>query len=102
MALLDAEALRRLRIRIDVNRVLPESVLADVGEEPVVFWIVEAAATNGAVTEERRAKLVAWAEEQNIRAGNCGFSAPSSPAPTVPRNDGSRKPGRRDLRLVRG
>ncbi len=48
-------------------------MLADVGEEPVVFWIVEAVATKGPVTEERRAKLLAWAEEQNIRAGDCRF-----------------------------
>jgi hypothetical protein len=69
----DAETLRRLGIRIDLSRVLPDAVIADLGEDPVVFWVVEAVATDGAITEQRRVKLLAWAEEQNIRAAECRF-----------------------------
>ncbi|MGH9222541.1 MAG: BsuBI/PstI family type II restriction endonuclease [Acidimicrobiales bacterium] len=69
----DAGMLRRLRIRLDLSRVLPDAVIADLAETPALFWIVEAVATDGAITEERKAKLVAWAEEQNIRADECRF-----------------------------
>ena len=69
----DAEMLRRLRIKLDLTRVLPDAVIADLAEIPALFWVVEAVATDGAITEERRAKLVAWAEEQNIKADECRF-----------------------------
>jgi hypothetical protein len=69
----DAETLRRLGIKIDPRRVLPDAVIADLAEDHVVFWVVEAVATNGPITEERRARLLAWAEEQNIRADECRF-----------------------------
>ncbi|MDP9419483.1 MAG: restriction endonuclease [Actinomycetota bacterium] len=69
----DVETLRRLGIRIDLSRVLPDAVIADLGETPVAFWVVEAVATDGPITEERRAKLLTWAEEQNIRPSECRF-----------------------------
>jgi hypothetical protein len=40
----DAETLRRLGIRIDLRRVLPDAVIADFAENPVAFWVVEAVA----------------------------------------------------------
>jgi len=67
-------------------------LLADVGEDPVVFWIVEAVATNGPVSEERKAKLVAWAEEQNIRAADCRFLSAF-----ISRADGAAKRRLKDL-----
>lgn len=69
----DAETLRRLGIRIDISRVLPDAVVADLGVDPVVFWIVEAVASDGPITDARRAKLLAWAEEQSIRSAQCFF-----------------------------
>lgn len=69
----DAGTLRRLGIRIDLSRVLPDAVIADLGEDPVAFWVIEAVATNGPITDQRRAKLLAWAEEQGIRAAECCF-----------------------------
>lgn len=38
-----------------------------------MFWVVEAVATDGPITEGRRANLLAWAHEQNIRADECRF-----------------------------
>jgi hypothetical protein len=69
----DARTLRRLGIHIDVTRVLPDAVVADLGVEPVAFWIIEAVASDGPITDARRAKLLRWAEEQSIRPPDCSF-----------------------------
>jgi len=69
----DAQILRRLGLRIDVSRVLPDALIADVGVDPVAFWIIEAVATDGPIDEARRVKLLRWANEQNIATANCNF-----------------------------
>lgn len=69
----DAQTLRRLGLHIDVNRVLPDALLVDVGVEPVMFWIIEAVATDGPIDEARRRVLLDWAEEQNIPRTSCSF-----------------------------
>lgn len=88
----DATTLRRLGIRIDPSRVLPDAVLADVGVSPVKFWIVEAIATDGPITERRRAQLLAWAGEQNINEADCSFLSAF-----ISRADGAAKRRLKDL-----
>jgi hypothetical protein len=69
----DERALRALGINIDMANVLPDALLADIGVEPVQFWIVEAVASDGPVSETRRKKLLGWAAQQNIKAAQCSF-----------------------------
>lgn len=69
----DEKALRALGIKIDVAKVLPDALIADVGSTPVRFWIIEAVATDGPITEGRRSALLDWAERQNIKAEHCSF-----------------------------
>jgi BsuBI/PstI restriction endonuclease domain/BsuBI/PstI restriction endonuclease HTH domain len=49
----DNQVLQALGIKIDQTKVLPDTLIADIGVDPVHFWIVEAVATDGAVTTER-------------------------------------------------
>ena len=69
----DAAILRRLGIHVDPSRVLPDALIADLGVDPVAFWIVEAVATDGPIDENRRTKLINWAQEQSIPAAACSF-----------------------------
>lgn len=69
----DGRALQALGIRMDVSNVLPDALIADLGTQPVQFWIVEAVATDGPVSEERRRLLLDWAVQQNIKASSCSF-----------------------------
>lgn len=71
--LLDAARLRVLGVTIDPQTLLPDAVIADIGASPVVFWIVEVAASDGVVDEGRRARLLHWAREQRIPTERCEF-----------------------------
>ncbi|MGW2853398.1 BsuBI/PstI family type II restriction endonuclease [Streptomyces sp. NPDC001215] len=65
--------LQGLGITIDVNNVLPDVIMADIGTDPVRFWIIEVAASDGVVTAARRTALLKWAAKQNIREDRCSF-----------------------------
>jgi len=69
----DAERLEGLGIEIDQTALLPDAVLADIGTETTTFWIVEAVASDGPITEDRKRSLEAWALEQRIPIDTCRF-----------------------------
>lgn len=71
--LADARVLNQLGLRIDQTTLLPDAVIVDIGQQPPTFWIVEAVATDGAVTEDRKRALVSWAQSQRIPDGACEF-----------------------------
>jgi hypothetical protein len=81
----DQKALGLVGISIEVSKLLPDALVADVGVNPPEFWIIEAVFTDGPVTEERKTALTEWAERQGIPANHCRFltafaSRNSSPA----------------------
>ncbi|SEK65943.1 BsuBI/PstI family type II restriction endonuclease [Streptacidiphilus jiangxiensis] len=69
----EAIALQNLGITIDSKNVLPDIIMADLGTNPVHFWIIEVAASDGVIRKTRRAALLKWAAEQNIAADRCSF-----------------------------
>jgi hypothetical protein len=71
--LADAARLRSLGLAIDAGNLLPDAVIVDIGETPPAFWIVEAVASDGPVTEDRRRQLMRWAEDQRIPPTSCRF-----------------------------
>nr|WP_082535080.1 BsuBI/PstI family type II restriction endonuclease [Nonomuraea pusilla] len=71
--LADDALLRKLGIKIDDKNVLPDVIIADIGSDPVHFWIIEAVATDGIVSEQRRGMLLDWAAKQNIKNDRCSF-----------------------------
>jgi hypothetical protein len=71
--LADGARLRALGLTIDPQSLLPDAVIVDIGETPPTFWIVEVAASDGPITEDRRRRLIRWAEDQRIPAGSCRF-----------------------------
>lgn len=71
--LADASRLRSLGITIDASSVLPDAVIVDIAAAPPTFWIVEAVATDGPITEDRRRQLLRWAKSQRIPPESCRF-----------------------------
>ena len=69
----DELLLAQIGLTLDVRNVLPDALLADIGTEPVQFWIIEAVATDGPITDSRRGDLLAWAERQGINPSDCRF-----------------------------
>ncbi|WP_313315391.1 BsuBI/PstI family type II restriction endonuclease [Corynebacterium variabile] len=69
----DERLLQALNIKIDLANVLPDALIADLGTDPVHFWIIEAVATDGPVSTERRRALLDWAARQNIDETRCSF-----------------------------
>lgn len=70
---LDAARLKTLGVTIDPQTLLPDAVVADIGATPTLFWIIEVAASDGVVTEERRERLLRWASLQRIPTEHCAF-----------------------------
>jgi hypothetical protein len=69
----DRAQLAALGIAIDVRALLPDAVIVDIAPTPPEVWIIEAVATDGPVTEERKRLLLEWAANQAIPAGSCRF-----------------------------
>lgn len=69
----DEAQLSSIGITIDVANLLPDALIVDTARDSFAFWIIEAVATDGPVTEARRAELAAWAANQGIPADRCQF-----------------------------
>lgn len=69
----DELLLAQIGLTLDVTNVLPDALIADIGSEPVQFWIIEAVATDGPITDSRRSDLLAWAQRQGIDPSHCRF-----------------------------
>ncbi|MBU4189004.1 MAG: restriction endonuclease [Actinobacteria bacterium] len=69
----DQKVLSAIGLALDVNNILPDALIADLGADPVEFWIIEAVATDGPITDSRREDLLDWAKKQGIKPANCRF-----------------------------
>ncbi|MDO9443669.1 MAG: BsuBI/PstI family type II restriction endonuclease [Beijerinckiaceae bacterium] len=89
----DAQMVQSLGISINASTLLPDAIIADIAAPgETLFWIIEAVATDGEISERRKEKLLMWAAEQRIPAHACRFlSAFSS------RNAGPAKRRLKDL-----
>ncbi|MFT3832488.1 MAG: BsuBI/PstI family type II restriction endonuclease [Micropruina sp.] len=69
----DHAVLTSIGLSLDVNNILPDALIADLGADPVEFWIIEAVASDGPITDSRRRDLLTWAEGQGIDTDDCRF-----------------------------
>ena len=69
----DGARLATLGVTIDVSNLLPDATIVDIGTTPPEFWIVEVAASDGVIDEDRRDQLLDWAEEHRIPPESCRF-----------------------------
>lgn len=90
----DKQTLDDLGIRVNVSTLLPDALIADIGVDPVLFWVIEAVATDGPVTEARKSALEEWASDQRIPPENCRYLSAF-----ISRNDAAAKKRLKDLAL---
>ena len=69
----DQLLLAQLGVTIDVGNLLPDALIADIGVNPARFWIIEAVATDGPISDVRKEQLLKWAKEQRIEPSSCSF-----------------------------
>lgn len=69
----DEELVSRLRLRIEVGRTLPDILLVDLGPTEPLLVFVEAVATDGAITAERKDALLRIATEAGFRREHVAF-----------------------------
>ncbi len=69
----DAMLLTYLGVTINVSNLLPDSLIADVNDDAVDFWFVEAVNTDGEINEARKRDFLAWAQQQFIDPARCRF-----------------------------
>ena len=68
----DAALLKLLGITVNVSDLLPDAIIADVADE-FNFWFVEAVNTDGEINEQRKLRLLQWAQDQGINPSQCRF-----------------------------
>lgn len=69
----DAQLLSQLGVTINVSSLLPDALIADVGDETVDFWFIEAVNTDGEINEARKRDFQKWALLQGIDPKYCRF-----------------------------
>jgi len=67
----DNKLLARLGLEVQADRLLPDALLFDAG--PGDFWFVEVVFSDGAITSQRRAEFIKWAELHGIPGDRCRF-----------------------------
>lgn len=69
----DAKLLSYLGVTINVSSLLPDALIADVGDKTVDFWFIEAVNTDGEINEARKRDFQEWALLQGIDPKQCRF-----------------------------
>lgn len=69
----DQNVLSSLGVAIDHTNLLPDAILADLAPDGTKFWVVEAVATDGPITEQRKQDLIDWAKAQRINPDDMRF-----------------------------
>lgn len=69
----DDELCRAIGFNVDVSSVLPDVVLADMGEEHPIIIFVECVASDGPINDRRKQELIDMAASANYKESDCAF-----------------------------
>ncbi|GKQ34441.1 BsuBI/PstI family type II restriction endonuclease [Streptomyces sp. A012304] len=69
----DIAFLKKIKMPLDVAKLLPDCLIVDLAEECGHFWFVEAVATGGPITESRKKDFTEWASKGGLSADKCRF-----------------------------
>jgi hypothetical protein len=69
----DDALLKRLGLPVDQQRLLPDCLIADLDPARDEFWFVEIVASDGPLTDARKARFLEWAISHGLNAGRCHF-----------------------------
>lgn len=70
---LDERLTKTLGMKIEIGKVLPDVILADVGVDPPLYVFVEVVATDGPVSDRRREELLRIARDAEIPEHEIAF-----------------------------
>ena len=73
LLLKDDEICRAIGFNVNVSDVLPDLILADLGEEQPIIIFVECVATDGPVNDRRKQELIQLAKEANYKESDCAY-----------------------------
>ncbi|MEJ8649670.1 BsuBI/PstI family type II restriction endonuclease [Streptomyces sp. MS1.AVA.3] len=71
--LVDGQALEDMGLAVDQTNLLPDCIIVDVAPRADAIWFIEAVATDGPITHERKQDLLTSATSQNIAPESCHF-----------------------------
>lgn len=73
MLMKDDDLCRAIGFNVDVSNVLPDLILADLGEKQPIIVFVECVASDGPINDRRKQELVQMACAANYREEDCAF-----------------------------
>ncbi len=69
----DDEICRAIGFSVDVTSVLPDLILADLGEEHPIIVFIECVASDGPVNDRRKQELNDMAKDANFKESDCAY-----------------------------
>jgi hypothetical protein len=73
LLLKDDEICRAIGFNVNVSDVLPDLILAELGEERPIIVFVECVATDGPINDRRKQELIMLAREAGYRDADCAY-----------------------------
>lgn len=73
LLLKDDDLCRAIGFNVDVSNVLPDLILAELGEENPIIIFVECVASDGPVNDRRKQELISMARSANYRETDCAY-----------------------------
>lgn len=73
LLLKDDDLCRAIGINIDVSNVLPDLILAELGEKQPIIIFVECVSTDGPINDRRKQELIEMARAANYKETDCAY-----------------------------
>lgn len=73
LLLKDDDLCQAIGFNVDVSSVLPDLILAELGEEQPIIIFVECVASDGPINDRRKQELVNMAQAANYRGTDCAY-----------------------------
>lgn len=73
LLLKDDDMCRAIGFNVDVSNVLPDLILAELGEEQPIIIFVECVASDGPINDRRKQELIEMARAANYRETDCAY-----------------------------
>ena len=73
VSVVDGAALDHLGLSLEQQTLLPDCLLFDLDPSRGEVWFIEVVASDGPLTDSRKADLLAWAEANGLRRDRCCF-----------------------------
>ena len=73
LTLKDDELCRAIGFKVDVSAVLPDIILADLGQAHPIIVFIECVASDGPINDRRKEQLIEMAKSANYTESDCAF-----------------------------